>query len=173
MPPSAMASKTISASFKPDCGRASRLFSIMIPVTGRAATSGATVRPLKGAVAVAGVGLGLVEGLGVGLTLLSFELEELCSRIINHQPAKPPAKTKIARPAASSSFFLDFLGFSVCGLSVVLSSSISFDSSCAWAMGGGPKSRSMASRGGICGRYGPAGPTFGSRLVFGVSPDVF
>src|SRR6185312_1122174 len=47
MPPSAMASKTTLAWLRPACGRASVLFSIITPVTGRWLTDGSTGRPLS------------------------------------------------------------------------------------------------------------------------------
>src|SRR5580704_7492545 len=47
MPPSATASNTTPAWLRPDCGRASVLFSIITPVTGRWLTLGATGKPVS------------------------------------------------------------------------------------------------------------------------------
>src|ERR1700722_7996662 len=47
MPPSATASNTTPAWSSPDCGRASSLFSIITPVTGRLLTLGSTGNPVK------------------------------------------------------------------------------------------------------------------------------
>ncbi len=67
-----MASTTTPASLKPDCGRASGLFSIMIPVTGRWFSAGSTWTPVKREGSVLGFSSLLVWAtLVTGLTLVN------------------------------------------------------------------------------------------------------
>ena len=56
MPPSATASYTTPASSRPDCGRASGLFSIMTAITGRLLTSNGTCSPVSFDASVVGFG---------------------------------------------------------------------------------------------------------------------
>jgi hypothetical protein len=71
MPPSAGACQTTDAALNPDCGRAARRSSIMTAIGRRAATSGGTNRPVKGAGMRTGVGLGVGVGVGLGVGLCS------------------------------------------------------------------------------------------------------
>ena len=89
MPPSAMASKITPASWMPDCGRASRLFSIIIPVTGRLAKSGAICSPVSGEATVVGA-------LGLGLACLITWIDgfELGCTNANHSTAPTPNSNK-------------------------------------------------------------------------------
>src|SRR5687768_8017071 len=69
MPPSAGACQTTDAALKPDCGRASTWSSIIAAIGWRAATSGATGTPVRGAGTSTGVGTGVgggTVGAGVG-----------------------------------------------------------------------------------------------------------
>ena len=63
MPASAGACHTTDAALKPDCGRASKWSSIITAIGWRAATSGETSRPVRGAGSRTGVGTGVGGGI--------------------------------------------------------------------------------------------------------------
>src|SRR5450759_1145944 len=69
MPPSAGACQTTDAWLNPDCGRASAWSSTITAIGCRAASAGATRRPVSGATARMGVGTGVGTGAGAGVSV--------------------------------------------------------------------------------------------------------